>query len=53
MPIENLINLDDKAKQALDLLQTTDFDIFQVKKATNENELITVTTFILHKHRLF
>jgi 3'5'-cyclic nucleotide phosphodiesterase len=27
--------------------------LFTIRKETKENELIAVTTFILHKHRIF
>jgi hypothetical protein len=35
------------------LIETPDFDIFQVQKETKGNELITVTTFLMHKLRVF
>ena len=34
-------------------IETLDFDIFEIKKETNSNELLTVTTFLLHKHKIF
>lgn len=37
----------------LELVQSVDFNIFTLKKATKDNELITITTFLLHKHKLF
>lgn len=53
MPIEELLHLDDQTKHMLDLSSSTDFDIFSIRKWTKENELITITTYLLHKHRLF
>jgi hypothetical protein len=37
----------------MDKINTHDFDIFEVRKNTKENELITITTFLLHKHKIF
>ncbi len=53
MPIEQLINLDDDTRTMLDLAHTNKFDVFQVKKSSNENELLLTETFILHKQKLF
>ena len=53
LPIENLININTETRNMLDMIQTLDFDIFSIRNSTKENELITVITYIMHKHRLF
>jgi hypothetical protein len=37
----------------LDMIETEDFNIFDVRRDTKENELITSITFLLHKNRIF
>jgi hypothetical protein len=53
MPIESLLSFNDEAKSMFEQILTTDFDLFTIRKETKENELIAVTTYILHKHRIF
>ena len=53
LPLESLINLNEAAKDQMKKIETLDFDIFEVKKETNSNELLTVATFLLHKHKIF
>ena len=37
----------------MEIIDSHDFNIFEVKRSTKENELITVTTYLLHKHNIF
>lgn len=53
MPIEDLLQLNKTTKDMLLIMDTFDFDIFTIRKETKENELITTTTYLLHKHRIF
>lgn len=50
MKIEDLIYLNTEANDMLNMITTTDFDIFTIRSATKENELLTTITYILHKH---
>lgn len=53
MPLENLINLNDEAKRQMEIIDTLDFNIFEVRDSTKKNELITVASFLFHKHRFY
>jgi hypothetical protein len=37
----------------MEIIDSHEFNIFEVKKHTKENELITVITYLLHKHHIF
>ena len=37
----------------METVDSHDFNIFEVKRSTKENELITIMTYILHKHNVF
>eukprot|EP00347_Sterkiella_histriomuscorum_P000561 403375374 len=52
-PLDNLINLTNEAKQQLNLIETQDFNIFEIKDLTRGHELITVSSFIFQKHKFF
>lgn len=37
----------------MDKLETSDFDVFELQRETNNNELVVVTNFFMKKHDLF
>ena len=50
MRIEDLLQLNKDTTDMLNIIATTDFDIFTIRTATKENELLTTITYLLHKH---
>lgn len=50
---ESEIILTPKVKQILTGVQEFEFDIFELNKATNGNEMIVLSTYLLNKHNLF
>lgn len=53
MKIEDLLHLNPETSDMLNMITTTDFDIFTIRSATKENELLTTITYLLHKHQVF
>jgi hypothetical protein len=53
MPIESLIKISDESKAELEKIESKDFNIFNLQKSTNENELLVGVTFLLHKNDIF
>lgn len=45
--VENTLELSDKTKREFDKIATIDFNIFNVQNLTLQNELVTVTTYLL------
>jgi hypothetical protein len=45
--------LDSETKAQFDLVETENFDIFAVSASTKNNELLTVTTYLLNKEKIF
>lgn len=43
----------DEVKEMLTNIDSLDFHIFNFKAATDENELTTISTFLMHRHGLF
>jgi hypothetical protein len=37
----------------LEISNTIDFDIFQLRKTSKDNELVTLSTYLMHKHKYF
>lgn len=53
MKIEDLLHLNNETHEMLNIISTTDFNIFKIRETTKENELLTSLTFLLHKHKCF
>ena len=51
--IEQILDLNEKTVDQLKKITSYDFDIFDLRANTNENELITVVSHILAKESLF
>ena len=51
--IDQDLGLTDRAKDVLGKVQAYDFDIFALQKETNGNEMVALTTYLLHKHDMF
>lgn len=47
------IELTDTVKALLHDIQEYEFDMFELSKATNGNEMIVLSTYLLNKHNLF
>ena len=46
-------NLDKKARSKLNLLETSDFDIFEFSKLVGGKEMEIVACYLMEKHELF
>lgn len=53
LPIDQLLKLNEGAKDELKQIEEFNFNIFTLRSATNENELLVGTTYLLHKNDLF
>ena len=51
--IDEELSLTDRTKDILSLVQDYEFDIFALSKETNGNEMIVLTTYLMHKHDMF
>ncbi len=51
--VEKYFNLDEGAIQELAKVSSLDFDIFRIQELTNQNELVTVISYIMGKENLF
>lgn len=51
--MEKKLELTDEAIQELALINELRFNIFTLMNATNDNELLTTSTYILAKHSIF
>lgn len=51
--IEKQLNLSEYALEEMDKIDYLYFNIFNVQSATNDNELVTVSSYILAKHGIF
>lgn len=51
--VEKQLHLNDTACEELDKVDQLYFNVFRLQEATNENELITVASYILAKHNVF
>ena len=47
------LNLNEQTVKILEQAQDFEFDIFKLHKETNGNEMITLATYLTHKHDLF
>lgn len=46
-------NKDDKVSRLLSIIETFEFNIFELRSATNGNELVTVINFLMEKHNFY
>lgn len=51
--IEDTLNLNDDAKRELEKIEKLDFNIFDLRNYTQENELVTVVNYILARENIF
>lgn len=51
--LESLLNLNFSFTKIMEKLDTLEFDIFDLKEKTNDKELTTLTSLLLHKHSLY
>jgi len=50
LPIDQILKLSPEAQEALEKIEENSFDIFKVREATQDNELLVASTYILHKN---
>lgn len=51
--VERYFNLNEKAKEELSKITSLDFNMFNMQKETNNNELISTLTYMLAKEDIF
>jgi hypothetical protein len=51
--VEKILNLDKKVVAELNKIQTIEFNIFNIKEDSKDNELVTVICHIMAKERIF
>lgn len=51
--IDQILQINEQTQIELNRVDQVEFNIFNVRKSTMENELVTVITYLLHKEQLF
>ena len=47
------MTVSEKALKQLEIVETSDFDVFELQRETKNNELVVLTNFLMKKHDLF
>lgn len=51
--IDKLLNITPRCKMILERCEDFNFKIFTVRKETQKNEMVVITTYLLRKHNMF